>query len=114
MNGPGAGEMNGGAREKLFWGRIANSLIFLWAKFPRLFFYINYFFFFVFVDFDFREDEGAFREDEEEEDLLEDFTFEVFDREGVFDFMEFLLGDDPLYDPIDLMIFSDVLLSFDK
>ena len=73
---------------------------------------IIHFFFFVFVDFDFREDDGAFLE--EEDDFLEDFSFDVFDREEGFDFMELLLDDEPLRDLIDPIIFSDVLLSLDK
>ena len=64
------------------------------------------------MDFDFREDDGAFLE--EEDDFLEDFSFDVFDREEGFDFMELLLDDEPLRDLIDPIIFSDVLLSLDK
>lgn len=71
------------------------------------------------MDFDFREDEEAFLEDDEdffddeEEDLLEDSILELFDREGMYDFMAFLLDEELRYDFFVPLNLSDELLSCD-
>ena len=71
------------------------------------------------MDFDFREDEGAFLEDDEDffdeddEAFLGDPILDLFELEGVYDFIAFLLDEELRYDffvPINL---SDGLLSFD-
>ena len=84
-----------------------------------IFIYKNHFFFFVLVDFDFWEDEEAFLGDDEdffddeEEDLLGDPILDLLELEGVYDFIAFLLDEEPLYDSFVPINLSDWLLSFD-
>jgi len=64
------------------------------------------------VEVDFREDDEDFFNDEEE-DLLGDSILELFDRDGVYDFMAFLLDEELRYDSFVPINLSDGLLSFD-
>lgn len=64
------------------------------------------------AEVDFREDDEDFFDDDEE-DLLEDSILELFDREGVSDFMAFLLDEELLYDSFVPINLFDGLLSFD-